>query len=340
MRFLSLAAALLAFTTGISAPLMALDIGDKAPSLEKISWVKGKAVNTGSVVTIVEFWATWCGPCIRGIPHLTELQKKYGNQVNIVGLSNEEDEEKVKSFVVKMGAEMDYHVGVADKASYQAYMEAIDHIPHAFIVDAKGIVVWQGAPTTIDKSLSEVVSGTFDPANFALIEETEKKIHMLLDVQNPDIVGALKTIDELYALDPANEFAVSISLKIGNLDKRPKLIHDTLTRLTKVDVPVEFTNSLVSERAVDVDLSSRNMDVLFALINRALKLEPNNAKLVKTKASLLAAIGLLDQAIALLHEAAKKNPDEVSLAESVAYYQSAKKLGATLSNAATATTTP
>jgi tetratricopeptide (TPR) repeat protein len=110
--------------------------------------------------------------------------------------------------------------------------------------------------------------------------------------------------------------------------------------LTKVDVPVDFTNSLVSERAVDVDLSSRNMDVLFVLMNRALKLEPNNAKLVETKASLLAAIGLLDQAIALLQEAAKKNPDEVSLAKAVTYYQSAKKLGATLSNAATATTTP
>jgi thiol-disulfide isomerase/thioredoxin len=194
MRFLSVATALFSFTTCVSAPLMALDIGDKAPSLEKVIWVKGQAVNPGSVVTVVEFWATWCGPCIKGIPHLTELQKKYGKKVNIIGLSDE-DGEKVKPFVVKMGAEMDYHVGVADKASYQAYMEAIDHIPHAFIVDAKGVVVWQGAPMTIDKSLSEVVSGTFDPAKFALIEETEKKIHMLLEVQNPDIVGALKTID-------------------------------------------------------------------------------------------------------------------------------------------------
>ena len=340
MRFLSLAAALLAFTTGVSAPLMALDIGEKAPSLEKISWVKGKAVNTGSVVTVVEFWATWCAPCVRGIPHLTEVQKKYGNQVNVVGLSNEEDEEKVKSFVVKMGAEMDYHVGMADKVSYQAYMEAIDHIPHAFLVDAKGIVVWQGAPTAIDKPLSEVIAGTFDPAKFVLIDETEKKIQMLLDGQNPDIDGALKTIDELYALDPANELAISISLQISKIEKRPKLTRDTLTRLTKIEVPVDLANSLVSSCAANVDLPSRNMDVLFILIDRALKSEPNNTKLIDTKARLFAAIGLLDRAIALVQEAVSKKPGDARLAEALAYYQSAKKLGATLSNATTATAVP
>lgn len=339
MRFLSFAAALIAFTTNVSAPLMALDIGEKAPSLEKISWVKGKAVNTGSVITVVEFWATWCGPCIRGIPHLTELQKKYGNQVNIVGLSNE-DGETVKPFVVKMGAEMDYHVGVADKANYQAYMEAIDHIPHAFLVDAKGIVVWQGAPTAIDKPLSEVVAGTFDPAKFTLIDETEKKIHMLLDGQNPDIDGALKTIDELYALDPANEFAISMSLKISKFEKRPKLIRDTLTRLTTINVPVDFANSLVSLCAADDDLPNRNMDVLFILIDRALKSEPNNAKLVDTQARLFAAVGLLDRAIALMQEAVSKKPDDARLADALAYYQSAKKLGATLSNAIPATAVP
>jgi thiol-disulfide isomerase/thioredoxin len=339
MRFLSLAAALLAFTTGVSAPLMALDIGEKAPSLEKISWVKGKAVNTGSVVTVVEFWATWCGPCIRGIPHLTELQKKYGNQVNIVGLSNE-DGETVKPFVAKMGAEMDYHVGMADKVSYQAYMEAIDHIPHAFLVDAKGIVVWQGAPTAVDKPLSEVIAGTFDPAKFVLIDEAEKKIQMLLDGQNPDIDGALKTIDELYALDPANELAISISLQISKIEKRPQLTRDTLTRLTKIEVPVDLANSLVSSCAANVDLPSRNMDVLFILIDRALKSEPNNAKLIDTKARLFAAIGLLDRAIALVQEAVSKKPEDTRLAEALAYYQSAKKLGATLSNATTATAVP
>ena len=339
MRSLSLAATLLAFTTSVSAPLMALDIGDKAPSLEKISWLKGNAVNTGSVVTVVEFWATWCGPCVRGIPHLTEVQKKYGNQVNVVGLSNEESE-TVKPFVAKMGSEMDYHVGMADKANYQAYMEAIDHIPHAFLVDAKGIVVWQGAPSAIDKPLSEVIAGTFDPAKFALIDETEKKIQMLLDGQNPDIDGALKTIDELYGLDPANEFAISMSLKISKFDKRPKLIRNTLTRLTNIDVPVDLANSLISSCAADDDLPSRNMDVLFILIDRALKSEPKNTKLIDTKARLFAAIGLLDRAIALMQEALSKKPYDARLADALEYYQSAKKLGATLSNTATATAAP
>ena len=339
MRFLFVATALFAFTTSTIAPLMALDVGDKAPSLEKISWVKGKAVNTGSVVTVVEFWATWCGPCVKGIPHLTELQKKYHAKVNIVGLSNE-DEATVKPFVTDMGAKMDYHVGMADEASYSTYMEGIDGIPHAFLVDKSGIVVWQGHPMSIDGPLSEVIAGTFDPAKFALIDETEKKVQMLLDGQNPDIVGALKAIDELYALDPVNEFAISVSMQISKIDKKPKLLRDTLMRLTKVNVPVDFANSLVSERVADVDLPSRNMDMLFILMDRALKSEPSNVKLIDTKARLFAAIGLLDRAIALVQEAVKKNPDDATLVEALAYYQSAKKIGATLSNAVTATAIP
>jgi tetratricopeptide (TPR) repeat protein len=82
------------------------------------------------------------------------------------------------------------------------------------------------------------------------------------------------------------------------------------------------------------------MDMLFILMDRALKSEPSNVKLIDTKARLFAAIGLLDRAIALVQEAVKKNPDDATLVEALAYYQSAKKIGATLSNAVTATAIP
>lgn len=332
MRFLPFATALFALfalSTSAIAPLMALEIGEKAPSLEKITWVKGQAVTTGSAVTVVEFWATWCGPCIKGIPHLTELQKKYAAKVNIVGIS-QEDEATVKPFVAKMGEKMDYHVGIADKKSYSTYMEGINGIPHAFLVDKSGTVVWHGHPMTIDVPLSQVVAGTFDAAKSAAITKAEGEIEKLLSGKSPNIPDALKKIDELFILDPANSTAVSISIAIGKHEKKPKIIRDTLIRLTKIDAPAELSHDLALSCATDDDLPNRNLDVAFTLIDRALKSEPGNATFLGTKARLFAAIGLMDRAIAVQQEAVSKKPDDVGLSETLAYYQSAKKLGSTL----------
>jgi thiol-disulfide isomerase/thioredoxin len=331
MRFLSAAAALFALTACALAPLMALEVGEKAPSLENVAWMKGQPVTIGSAVTVVEFWATWCGPCIKGIPHLTELQKKYDSKVNIVGISNE-DEATVKPFIEKMGDKMEYHVGITDKTSYRAYMEGIGGIPHAFLVDTSGTVVWHGHPATIDGPLSQVVAGTFDHAKSSAIGKAENEIQQLLSGQSPNIRSALTKIDELFALDPANGIAVSMSLAIGKHQKNPKLIRDTLTRLTTIDAPADLTNSLALSCANNDDLPNRNLDVAFTLIDRALKSEPGNASFLDTKARLLAAVGLMDRAIAVQQDAVSKKPDDASLAKTLAYYQSTKKLAASLSD--------
>src|ERR1700710_690945 len=80
-----------------------LTVGSPAPTLEVTKWYKGEPVTAfdHSKTYVVEFWATWCGPCRESIPHLTELQKKHAD-VTFIGVSVEADEkdvETVKSFV-------------------------------------------------------------------------------------------------------------------------------------------------------------------------------------------------------------------------------------------------
>ena len=54
-----------------------LEVGDQAPAVEVEEWIQGEtSVGEGSPY-IVEFWATWCGPCRKSIPHLNEIYEKY-----------------------------------------------------------------------------------------------------------------------------------------------------------------------------------------------------------------------------------------------------------------------
>lgn len=156
-----------AFVCGLLVtPALATELGDPAPPLKISKWVKGDAVDLakgkGKNIYVVEFWATWCGPCIRGIPHLTEMQEAYKEKgVIFIGVSNEKPG-KVTPFVKKMGDKMDYTVAVdKNKATSQAYMGAfkVNSIPHAFIVDREGNLAWHGHPMAeMDKVLDDIIA--------------------------------------------------------------------------------------------------------------------------------------------------------------------------------------
>ncbi|HNI27680.1 MAG TPA: TlpA disulfide reductase family protein, partial [Leptospiraceae bacterium] len=129
-----------------------LKIGSKVPELKGIQWIKGKGVSLGTGLTIVEILATWCGPCLQTIPHLTELQKLYKGRLTIAGLTTESMDEVVP-FVKELGKKMDYNVGIAPQDLYGAYMEGIDGIPNAFIINEKKQLLWQGHPYFLDALL-------------------------------------------------------------------------------------------------------------------------------------------------------------------------------------------
>ena len=114
-----IAALCLSLTAVAAAQREKLQVGDEAPGLDIDAWVKGEAVTieTGRVY-VVEFWATWCGPCRKSIPHLTKLQKEYGSDgLTIIGISDEEAD-VVKPFVQRQGENMGYTVAVHGQKSF------------------------------------------------------------------------------------------------------------------------------------------------------------------------------------------------------------------------------
>ena len=145
-------------------------LGMDAPPLQVRDWVQGGPLSPGGKgntnIYVVEFWATWCGPCKRSIPHLSELQTRFRSRgVLFVGVSDEA-QDKVAPFVKEMGARMNYAVALDDNGkTTAAYMTAFGEtgIPHAFVVGRDQKVLWSGHPLAgLDGVLDEILSGRFD----------------------------------------------------------------------------------------------------------------------------------------------------------------------------------
>jgi thiol-disulfide isomerase/thioredoxin len=169
-------AVIVVVAANVYASAETLCVGDSAPQLCLSRVIKGDIPDKldPDRTYVVEFWATWCGPCIASIPHLTELQKKYG-KVQFIGVSVwEEDQRKVEPFVKEQGEKMGYTVALDDVAQGKegdkgktagAWMTAAgeDAVPCAFVVQKRKIA-WIGHPLDLDKPLEKIVAGDWNLA--------------------------------------------------------------------------------------------------------------------------------------------------------------------------------
>ena len=111
----------------------------------ELAYVQGTPPS-GERAILVEFWATWCGPCRQTIPHLNALYEEYHLRgLDIVGISNE-DVDPVRAFM--QGVPIRYTVGLDPKQRYQKALK-VRGIPHAFLLDRDGKLVWDGHPLTL-----------------------------------------------------------------------------------------------------------------------------------------------------------------------------------------------
>jgi thiol-disulfide isomerase/thioredoxin/uncharacterized small protein (DUF1192 family) len=200
-----------------------LNIGDAAPALKLGDWVKGDKVEgfEPGKTYVVEFWATWCGPCRASIPHLTEMAKQYKDKdVKFIGVDVwENDPEAVRKFVEEMAEKMDYNVvldsageGEREGAMAKNWMVAAEEhgIPTAFIIRDKKIA-WIGHPMELEKPLEKITGGDWDLADAAktriAAKTKEHKLRLAREkilalYRAKDYKGTSDAIDELVKSEP------------------------------------------------------------------------------------------------------------------------------------------
>jgi len=195
-------------------------VGVKAPRLSLSKWVRGDAVGEfePGKVYVIEFWATWCAPCRRAIPHLTDLQKLLGPKgVTIVAIASQEHKglADLERFVERQGERMGFSVAWDNEGrTDRDWMAASksDGIPTAFVVDQSGRIAWIGHPASgLDRVLEQVLAGKFDIQVEAVLARRTRDIRArtqplgaaFAEAQRAgDNARALSIVDEILRLDP------------------------------------------------------------------------------------------------------------------------------------------
>lgn len=144
--------------------------GDKAPTISITSWIKNVPENKdlqGKFI-VLDFWATWCAPCLETVPHMNKLVEKNKARQNLVFLAiTDENKEKVDQILQRVP--YTFSAAVVNDVTRRALDGfQIKEIPTCVIIDDNRRIQWIGHPSNLNNEIIEKILNRENPSSVDL----------------------------------------------------------------------------------------------------------------------------------------------------------------------------
>lgn len=312
-----------------------LTIGSVAPTLDIEHWVQdgdGKFPTVTKFedgkVYMVEFWATWCGPCIASMPHIVEMQNEFGDRGFQVISISDEDLETVDGFLERevRGKEgMTYRdltkayclTTDPDGSAQKDYMRAAGQngIPTAFLVGKTGEIEWIGHPMdNLDNVIEQVLDDQWDREAFAVSFKAKQEMNLMQAklgrlLQQNKMDEALKLVDDTIAkyddealVKPMKRMRSQLLIMTG-AEGAGAAMQELTAEMSNPRVLNQMAWTVVEMKEAGKEVNTDLMKAALAAANKGIGLAPDNGALLDTAAHLEYELGNLDGAIKLAEKA-------------------------------------
>ncbi|RVQ46851.1 TlpA family protein disulfide reductase [Sinorhizobium meliloti] len=257
---------------------MCLQTNSLAPALKVQDWVRGQTLANfqPGKVYIVEFWATWCGPCSSTMPDLMQLQDKYRDSgVEVVAVAADEEaatadeaQAYLDAWLTEKFPKLNFRVGLDCTGEMnKLWMEASfsSGIPSSFVVDRDSHIAFIGHPTELDDVLPKVLDGSWRSSDQAKAADRKRIAEGREEVFLSKIAAAVKMEDWKTALSVVEE---GIALMPDSIQLRMAHAHTLLHKMRDMQTGLPVLRQLVRD-AIDKNAEDWLLGAMYQLFNPA-----------------------------------------------------------------------